>query len=363
MKKVLICAVALMLPVFVVLLGAGFVAATFAPAAQAVASCTTVEDPSAPTAIMAAPDPEGEGGIGFALPGPGEPRLSSLLTPARPIPDLIKSHYIAAATEYHLPWTLLAGIGMEETGHGATTATSSAGAQGLMQFMPATWARYGVDGSGDGRADIHDPADSAMSAANYLTASGVTAGGTEGVRRALFAYNHADWYVNDVLFYAAAYGGGTIAGDPAGCGAGGVGNPDLPPVSNEKIRQLLTWAQGHIGEPYVYGATGPTTWDCSGFTRAAFSQIGITLPRTAAAQQAWAAHGNGFRVPLGQEQPGDLIFTDSYLGPNQVGHVMIVFDPVQHLTIEAGGSHVDNYSYTPWQSHPLFSIWRVGAST
>ena len=75
------------------------------------------------------------------------------------------------------------------------------------------------------------------------------------------------------------------------------------------------------------------------------------------------AHGNGFRVPLGQEQPGDLIFTDSYLGPNQVGHVMIVFDPVKHLTIEAGGNHVDNYPYLHWQSHPLFSIWRVGAST
>ncbi len=66
---------------------------------------------------------------------------------------------------------------MEETGHGRTTATSSAGAQGLMQFMPATWAAYGVDGDGDGRAEITDPADSAMSAANYLTASGVTTGG------------------------------------------------------------------------------------------------------------------------------------------------------------------------------------------
>ena len=95
-----------------------------------------------------------------------------------------------------------------------------------MQFLPATWASYGVDGSGDGRADIHNDADSAMSAANYLTASGVTSGGAEGVRRALFAYNHADWYVNDVLSYAQAYGGGIIPGDPSDCGPTGAGDPD-----------------------------------------------------------------------------------------------------------------------------------------
>ena len=108
---------------------------------------------------------------------------------------------------------------MEETGHGRNNRTSSAGAQGLMQFMPATWRSMGVDGDGDGRADIHNDADSVHSAANYLTKSGVTTGAA-GVRRALFAYNHVDWYVNDVLYYAARYGGGTVPGDPNDCGAG-----------------------------------------------------------------------------------------------------------------------------------------------
>ena len=70
-----------------------------------------------------------------------------------------------------------------------------------MQFMPGTWASMGVDGDGDGSADIHKDADSIHSAVNYLTKSGVSTGAA-GVRRALFAYNNVDWYVNDVPYYA-----------------------------------------------------------------------------------------------------------------------------------------------------------------
>ena len=214
MKKGLVGAALLVATLLVAMFGVAFIVSASSATATPPASCTAVSEPDLQTLIADAPDPAGEGGVGFALPEPGTPRLSSLRNAARPIPDEVKGYYVAAAAQYHLPWTLLAGIGMEETGHGATSATSSAGAQGLMQFMPATWARYGVDGAGDGRADIRNPADSAMSAANYLTASGVTTGGADGVRRALFAYNHADWYVNDVLFYAAAYGGGIVQATP-----------------------------------------------------------------------------------------------------------------------------------------------------
>jgi hypothetical protein len=354
--------VVLVLPVGLVLLGAAVVVSTFSGGAvQAV--CTVADSTDASAIVLPDGDPAGEGGIGFALPAPGTPRLASLTTPAASIPADIQALYVAAADRYHLPWTLLAGIGMEESVHGRVRATSSAGAQGLMQFIPATWVRYGVDGSGDGRADILDDADSVTSAANYLTASGVTAG-IEGVRTALFAYNHADWYVNDVLYYVAAYGGGVVAGDPSDCGlgVGGVGNPAMPALPSQQIATVLAFAVAQLGEPYVYGASGPDAWDCSGFTRAAFAQIGVVLPRTAAAQQSWVAAGNGFEVPLGQERPGDLIFTDSYLGPNRVGHVMIVFDPTRRLTIEAGGSHVGHYDYGYWTGHHLFSIWRVGAA-
>jgi len=266
---------------------------------------------------------------------------------------------VAATTG--VPWQVLAAVAKVESGFGTNMGPSSAGALGYCQFMPATWALYGVDGDGDGRADITNDADSAMSAANYLTASGVTAG-PDGVRRAIFAYNHADWYVNDVLYYAAAYGGGTVPGDPSDCGPGGIGNPNLPPIDNAAIAALLTWAQTQIGDPYVFGANGPDAWDCSSFTQAAYAQIGITIPRTASAQRNWLAAGNGFRVPAGQERPGDLLFVDSYLGPNQIGHVMIVFDPATHLTVEAGGAKVGNYDYSNWADHHIYEFWRVGAT-
>lgn len=312
-------------------------------------------------------DPVGvvqEGGIGFDLPGPGAPRLNSLSNPPLPIPADVKAAYLGAAARYRVPWALLAGIGMEETGHGRTTATSSAGAQGLMQFMPATWAVYGVDGDGDGVAQIGDAADSAFSAANYLTASGVSRG-AGGVRAAIFTYNHADWYVNDVLAYAAAYGGGTVLGDPTTCpqaGGAGVGDPTLPPVSPDRVTAVLGWAGSHVGDAYVMGAAGPHAWDCSSFTQAAYRRVGVDLPRTAGAQRDWLAGGHGYLVPAGQERPGDLVFTDSYLGPNQIGHVQLVWDPAAATTVEAQGlaTGVVHAGYGARGRH-IFQIWRVGS--
>ena len=161
----------------------------------------------------------------FALPKWGTPRYQSLTSPAQTIPARIKVLYVAAANRYGVPWELLAGIGMAETRHGRNNHLSSAGAQGLMQFMPGTFAAYGVDGDGDGRRDIHNDADSIFSAANYLVRSGVRTG-QAGVIRALWAYNRSISYRNDVLFFAWSYAGkaGAVveAGDPSDCyGLGG----------------------------------------------------------------------------------------------------------------------------------------------
>ena len=115
------------------------------------------------------------------------------------VPKDLRALYAAAArTCKGLPWNVLAAIGQVESGHGGNTATSYAGAQGPMQFMPATFAAYGVDGNRDGIKDVHNPADAIYSAANYLCANGAGRG-PDALARAIWHYNHADWYVALVL--------------------------------------------------------------------------------------------------------------------------------------------------------------------
>ncbi|GLW96569.1 hypothetical protein Misp02_06560 [Microtetraspora sp. NBRC 16547] len=103
-----------------------------------------------------------------------------------------------------LSWTVLAAIGQVESGHGRNNGPSSAGALGPMQFMPATWKAYGVDGDGDGKADIWSAYDAVPSAAKYLCANGAGRGG-EKLRKAVWFYNHSWDYVNRVLGLAEAY--------------------------------------------------------------------------------------------------------------------------------------------------------------
>lgn len=111
------------------------------------------------------------------------------------IPPFLIPIYQAAGSEYGIPWEVLASINRIETAFGTNLNISSAGALGWMQFMPATWEQYGVDANGDGKKDPFNPADAIFAAARYLRA----AGGDTDLNRAVFAYNHADWYVQDVL--------------------------------------------------------------------------------------------------------------------------------------------------------------------
>ncbi|MER7213306.1 lytic murein transglycosylase [Streptosporangium sp. NPDC000239] len=103
-----------------------------------------------------------------------------------------------------LSWTVLAAIGQVESSHGRNNGPSSAGALGPMQFMPATWKAYGVDGDGDGVADIWSPYDAVPGAANYLCANGAGQGGKK-LAKAVWFYNHSTAYVNKVLSVAQAY--------------------------------------------------------------------------------------------------------------------------------------------------------------
>ena len=104
-----------------------------------------------------------------------------------------------------LSWTVLAAIGEIESGDGANVGPSTAGALGPMQFLPSTWAVWGIDGFGPtGAPDIMNPLDAVPSAARMLCADGAT-NGTVGLYQAIYDYNHATWYVNEVLELAAEY--------------------------------------------------------------------------------------------------------------------------------------------------------------
>jgi murein DD-endopeptidase MepM/ murein hydrolase activator NlpD len=104
----------------------------------------------------------------------------------------------AAGAAYGVPWSVLAAINKIESNFGRNMGPSSAGAIGWMQFMPDTWLRWGADYDGDGLADPWNAKDAIFSAARYLAA----AGGTSDVSRAIYAYNHAQWYVDEVLSLA-----------------------------------------------------------------------------------------------------------------------------------------------------------------
>ena len=114
-------------------------------------------------------------------------------------PEYLATYQAAASTCTGMSWTLLAAVGQVESGHGRNVGPSSAGAIGPMQFMPATFASYAVDGDRDGTTDAWDPQDAIFSAAHYLCSLGAEAGSADGIQHALFGYNHAQWYVDLVL--------------------------------------------------------------------------------------------------------------------------------------------------------------------
>jgi len=112
--------------------------------------------------------------------------------------------YRDSAAEYclGLSWTVLAAIGEIESGDGANDGPSTAGALGPMQFMPATWAGWATDGFGAaGPPDVMNPLDAVPSAARLLCADGAVT----GLSAAIYDYNHARWYVSEVLDLAAEY--------------------------------------------------------------------------------------------------------------------------------------------------------------
>jgi hypothetical protein len=134
--------------------------------------------------------------------GPAPIGVPNFVIDSFEIPPFLLPIYQACGTEYGIPWEVLASINKIETGFGTNLNVSSAGAVGWMQFLPSSWEAFGLDANGDGRKDPYNPVDAICAAAHYLK----LAGGNDDLYQAIFAYNHADWYVQEVLLYARAYG-------------------------------------------------------------------------------------------------------------------------------------------------------------
>ena len=128
---------------------------------------------------------------------------------------------------------MLAAINKIETGFGTNLNVSSAGAVGWMQFLPSSWETYGLDANGDGRKDPYNPVDAICAAAHYLK----VAGGQKDLYDAILAYNHADWYAQEVLTYARAYG--RIPSDLVGSLTGLTEGAHFPVAANARYSDEL----------------------------------------------------------------------------------------------------------------------------
>ncbi|HZN12358.1 MAG TPA: lytic murein transglycosylase, partial [Blastocatellia bacterium] len=139
----------------------------------------------------------------LGLPGPAPVGVPNFVISKFRIPPFLLPIYQAAGTQYGIRWEVLAAINEIETDYGRNLNVSSAGALGWMQFIPSSWRMYGTDANKDGEKDPYNPVDAIFAAARYLKA----AGADQDLRRAIFAYNHADWYVDSVMVRARVISG------------------------------------------------------------------------------------------------------------------------------------------------------------
>jgi hypothetical protein len=219
----------------------------------------------------------------------------------RGVPQRLAPIYMGAAQRYHLGArgpSVLAAINFVETDFGKNVATSSAGAEGWMAFLPSTFAAWGVDGNGDGVKDIFNAADAVYSAANYLHDSGAPGDWQEAV----FAYNHADWYVEKVLRYARRFASGVVESQGSSCSAAAT-------APNEAVARMLAAAKVEAERKlgYVWGGADPETgFDCSGGVSWILDIGGFFSGRTnTSGLAAWGEPGPGRWITVYVKTSGD----------------------------------------------------------
>jgi cell wall-associated NlpC family hydrolase len=231
---------------------------------------------------------------------PGTPPASAQATSDIPA-AMLALYQQAAGTCPGLPWTVLAAIGTVESDNGLSTlpgvhgGSNAAGAEGPMQFEPATFAAYDepVPPGGAQPPSPYDPVDSVYAAARLLCANGAAAGAD--VPEAVFAYNHSSSYVDQVMTLAQQY-------------AGSAAVPTDASMAQAVETVAVEWALTQIGTPYVWGGETPGVgFDCSGLVQAAYGVAGVALPRVAQDQ-----YDTTPKLSAGDPlTPGDLVFFGS----------------------------------------------------
>jgi cell wall-associated NlpC family hydrolase len=218
---------------------------------------------------------------------------------------------------------LLAAQLYQESGWNAL-AQSPAQAQGIAQFIPGTWATHGIDGNGDGTANVWDPQDAIPSAASYdceLAAyvKNVPGNNTDNMLASYNAGAYAVIQAGGVPPYAETQNYVKTIRTLERSFAAPVGQV----APSQQAAAAIYYAQQQLGKPYLWGGAGTAQqgglFDCSGLTQASYNSVGITLPRVANDQ--WNAGPHPTRAEL---LPGDLVFFAYDLNdPRSIHHVGI----------------------------------------
>ncbi|MGG0741513.1 NlpC/P60 family protein [Niallia taxi] len=262
----------------------------------------------------------------------------SLDTNVTGVPSQYMKYYLYGEKEYGVPWYFLAAIHSIETSFSTSpTMTSSVGAIGSMQFMPSTWVGYkyessgglvaedvditdletikkgngyGVDADNDGKADPYSVADGVAAAANYLSSNGFAT----DLRKAIWHYNHAQWYVEKVVNLAERFKNDTKVSDNGDIPLNSGGEYDVTTVGNRWIGNSVYVFGGGRNQSDIRSGR----FDCSSFVYWAYSQLRIKLGEQISVSTE-TLKNMGTAIEEKNMKPGDLVFFDTYKNDGHVG--------------------------------------------
>lgn len=279
-------------------------------------------------------------------PGSSQPSATALAD----IPSDMLALYMEAGKMYGIDWAIIAAIGWRETNHcrstapGVSSGNNSAGAGGCMQFLQDTFDQYGVDGDGDGKASRYSRADSVMSTANYLKASGAPG----NYHDAIFAYNHAEWYVASVLSRAGLYRGALQIGLP-GVGSASVQSVIQSAAELDGMRVPYNYGGGHVtpAQPTSGQQGAYPGLDCSSTVSWVLQHAGISVP---------TLDSTGF-MSWGDPGPGQ--FVTLYANPSHI-FMSIVVNGRQRYFGTSGFGHPQAGTGAAWFTMPVHDYYIAG---